>query len=800
MSIALDILRPSSATWQRDDSVVGVLDEKNSILSRPTTAPNIVSRHIVESANEFRPKSQQARSSKKKRAARYKIITHQTSLHIADKEAPVLPLPDFQKKVPVKEDEEMGTLYNYHWDNPKDPKSKSLPVGILRATPSLRNRVNITNEEEKWDRLTRRVSFHSVRPRTFSVKHTPTKPPKPSIVLRLPNEFKVRWKLPKLFTNKAEGDSGDEESDESDQETRKEWKEPKRVGFEFHVASSYRDLKGGVGIRRTFSTQYSPVILVKDIRPDARYFVRVRTQYMMGFSEFSNILTIPKFKARAPSDPILKIKKYPQTITIAYDFNGVGTDGNKKIIEHSFVVRDKQSGQEVFELRGNPGQAENQNERTGNIVVAHLDDRKSYVVEARAKNEIGWGKYKVQSVRTPTLDGPLLPWILGIQDVSSNGFVLLVRSSLGPTQLPITKFQVMVSYNGGISTAARFDFPVLQTEKMADHTLNIEKGVLPSRNVSVQVRARNKVSYSNPSKPVQVKTKAALRPVYPSDSPIVATLVTTPNLGTFTVSLEWTAPDAFGDTLIHQELKAIESHVKGPCNRINKDIFLKCEGDQTTATIDDLWPRTAYTFQIRGLSNAGYGEWSTGVSITTPPLSIKNMSVHFYWEGPWMKMPGWYEGNIIGVKDESWYVIKSIDYPESVILCPKHKISWFQDSCLRHPPPRNPYEKVHSNIPENGVVVDMFGSSDEGENDNTSAEENSEDEAFDTMKHTNFAVMDDSFRKIVRPSTLVHALTETSKRNKMNLFPTPQRLSKKKNRAKRGQKNNIGNWWFTKKM
>ena len=68
-----------------------------------------------------------------------------------------------------------------------------------------------------------------------------------------------------------------------------------------------------------------PVILVKDIRPDARYFVRVRTQYMMGFSEFSNILTIPKFKARAPSDPILKIKKYPQTITLAYDFNGVGT-------------------------------------------------------------------------------------------------------------------------------------------------------------------------------------------------------------------------------------------------------------------------------------------------------------------------------------------------------------------------------------------------------------------------------------------------------------------------------------------
>jgi hypothetical protein len=825
MSIALDILRPKSTELYspkggtrpqsaHDRGADGATND------RPFTSPagtRPVSQHIVldskiKKTRNSRKKERATRAVRERSMPPVSILKPSSLPRTPTPSEQLLPLPSFKPPNVAAEPqgrEEMNvTLDNYRWQTPLGSPTHTfqdgdvLP-GILRTTPVRAHRP--LPDAHKWERLSRRVSFQSNFPKNFKLKKRPAVPLKPSLVTRIPSSFTVKWKLPSLYTKRGENSDDDDEfsaddgsdSDDSERRRKNTLREPKRFGFEFHVAGSVADLNLGGGIRRCFSAGYHPRIVVRDIAPDRVYYVRVRTQYTDGWSPFSNTLRVPKFSPSAPGTPDVNIVTYPQEIIIRYNFDSGGRDGYKAIEEHEFRVRNKRTGDVVYEYTGEPNFQPQHGERKGEFVVNDsmgVDDRTSYMVEARAKNSLGWGEVALTRAVTQIRDGPYAPEIMSITDVHCNGATVKVRSSLGKTKLPILGFQIIVSYDGGITSHTRVDFSGFhQTGLEGLHTLRIVDQLLPSRTTLLRVRAKNKVAYSKSSTYSKIDTLAAKRPA--AMHPVTVKVLDTPNLGTFSACISWTKLQSFGAKLLKQELKVEEVPLYRPRDmRVKRRTTIIPIGHAAqTCTIDDLWPSSTYEIKLRGLSEAGWGPWkgAPAVVVTTPKLDLKHLFVYFFWEGPWMRQPGWYKGRLVGDPDAAkcakYVKIESMDYPGTALDVPSNRIAWTQDIGSKMVPMKNPY---NSNLSEAvGKPVDRLDSSDDdSETDESSVEENSDDEAFAAMYNNNFNPQPGI--KKIETATLVDALVQSSK------AIVTERKATDRYAVKREQRRNFRNYWW----
>ena len=617
-----------------------------------------------------------------------------------------LKLPNFKKKTTFNDsdDDDDNLLSNYDWnkeiddDNDDDDQRSRTP-----ATPSILKRSKYgSNQGMKGTTniegsifhnnelsLKRRVSFHAIdSPPVYKLKKHPTRPEKPIVISRFANEFTCTWDAPAEFSNPNESD---EETDSEDDDIPM-IKEPKRIGFEFHVADSYQNLKLGNGFRRVFSkNKYSRFINVNNLKANSLYYVRVRTQYRDGWSEFSKPAKVSRFKPTTPAPANIRIYKQPQALHITYSFKQPERDGNQKMNEHEIVLRNVVTNKESFRTIVEPDgikEMEEGLERTRHIKIEPVLEKTEYAVEIRGKNKFGYGEWSRKHAKPPIRDSPTIVMLHKITHITARSFLVHVTSRLGKTNMPIIGFQVIVSYDG-ITTHERINFQVIQTNQEESHVLKVENKVKANQNMYIRVRARNKLSYSYRSDGIKIKTLATKFPYYynifldddngrpdGSVSNGYSTRIARSELGTGTYSVyfSWIDPDLCGSKLIKQELKIrIVPSVKEEAENDNP-IIITLKGDQfmNTCKVDDFFPRTKYRWCLRCLSVVGWSQWSEWNYFETPEAN-EIPTVYFFWKGPWMNFPGWYKGYLIGghPRTTTFAEIKPYDYPEI-----KQKVAW----------------------------------------------------------------------------------------------------------------------------
>ena len=91
------------------------------------------------------------------------------------------------------------------------------------------------------------------------------------------------------------------------------------LGFEINIATSFADAEAGRGRREMFiSSSKACSATIACVEPTMQYFVKVRTQYSRGWSDWSwPTLKVPKFKPGPPSRPRLRAETLPHQARFA---------------------------------------------------------------------------------------------------------------------------------------------------------------------------------------------------------------------------------------------------------------------------------------------------------------------------------------------------------------------------------------------------------------------------------------------------------------------------------------------------
>ena len=601
-----------------------------------------------------------------------------------------LKLPTFKRRASFasKNKEKEVYLSNYDWNKEiveDDDDENGSQRGKVTTPSILKQRAHRQTVFQKNEQsLKRRVSFHEIdMPPDYKLRKAPTTPARPVLVTRFANLIMVQWDAPPEFAAKDDSDESNEDTDSDDDNQM--IKEPKRLGFEFHVADSYQNLKMGNGFRRVFSkNKYTRFISVDNLKPGVVYFVRVRTQYHNGWSEFSEPLKVPKFKSQTPPRPKIEVMKQPQVLHVTYRFKAPERDGHEIMNEHEIVLRDTKTNKETHRVVLKPqGQKENLQglERLKHVQLGPVVEKREYTIEIRGKNKLGHGPWSRKRAVPPIRDSPNIVILHKISNISSRGFTVHLTSNLGKSHMPIIGFQVIVSYDG-ISTHERINFSVEQITQEARHVLRVEDKVKPNQHMYIRVRARNKTSYSYRSDEIKIKSLATQLPYYHADlcdtSNGYTAVISKSQLGTrtFTVRFSWLKPELCGSRLVKQELKvAAIPLVKGEVSSTPIVIALKGDVFSSNCTVDDFFPRTQYKWSLRCLTAVGWSQWTPWNFFETPEISSTPI-VYFFWKGPWMHHPGWYEGYLVGghPRTTSFADIKPLDYPDITQKVEWHKI------------------------------------------------------------------------------------------------------------------------------
>ena len=832
-SVSLDILfsgfssRPTSASRSRPSSA------SKYVLNSPVSHINVNRPKSVPYGNEYylndpynileqpireeRIKRRKRRSRKEKKTGpnfgiRQSNIKEYDNTKVIEEalmypEKVSLKLPTFKRRASFagKNKEKDVYLSNYDWnkeiiedDDDKNGSSQRSKVSTPSILKQRSQRQTVLQKNELS--LKRRVSFHEIdMPPDYKLRKSPTTPAKPVLVTRFANDIMVQWDAPPEFAAKDDSDDSDQDTDSDDDNQM--IKEPKRLGFEFHVADSYRNLKLGNGFRRVFSkNRYTRFISIDNLKPGVLYFVRVRTQYHNGWSEFSEPLKVPKFKPQTPPRPKIEVMKQPQVLHVTYHFKAPERDGHQIMNEHEIILRDTKTNKETHRVVVKPqGQKENLQglDRLKQIELGPVLEKREYTIEIRGRNKLGAGPWSRKRAVPPIRDSPNVVILHRISHISSRGFTAHITSNLGKSHMPIIGFQVIVSYDG-ISTHARINFPAEQVDQEDRHALRVEDNVKANQHMYVRVRARNKTGYSYRSDEIKIKTLATQLPYYRTNlsdtSDGYNVVISKSQLGTrtFTVRFSWLTPELCGSRLLKQELKvAAIPLVKGEVSSAPTVIELKGDSFSRNCKVDDFFPRTKYKWSLRCLTAVGWSQWTPWNFFETPEIRSTPI-VYFFWKGPWMHHPGWYEGHLVGghPRTSSFAEVKPLDYPEII-----QKVAWHKIRIT--PTPGDLSRTIKLGSPSKVIarkrlcdlsrVYDFDKHIDQNDDEvvDSSSEEEEEnyeeevdiagqkDDGYEEYM-TNFRVNNIKRIHVVKPADLVDELTGHAKDVRNNFLPQPK--------------------------
>ncbi|XP_032916493.1 ephrin type-A receptor 5-like isoform X7 [Catharus ustulatus] len=145
--------------------------------------------------------------------------------------------------------------------------------------------------------------------------------------------------------------------------------------------------------------------------------------------------------------------------------------------------------------------------------------------------------------------------------------------------------------------------------------------LLAHTNYTFEIEAVNGVSDQNPGARQFVSVNVTTNQAAPSPVSTVKKGKITKN----SISLSWQEPDRPNGIILEYEIKYFEKFIASEEQCKNQDqetSYTIIKSKETTITADGLKPGSAYVFQIRARTAAGYGGFSQRFEFETSPLSV----------------------------------------------------------------------------------------------------------------------------------------------------------------------------------
>eukprot|EP00949_MAST-11_sp_MAST-11-sp1_P002759 g2759.t1 len=413
-------------------------------------------------------------------------------------------------------------------------------------------------------------------------------------------------------------------------------RQPVILGFEISIATSFADAEAGRGRREMFiSSSKACSATIACVEPTMQYFVKVRTQYSRGWSDWSwPTLKVPKFKPGPPSRPRLRAETLPHQATIDLDV-------------------DSDLPPTGYEIRIGDHVAAHSNKIEVNMMDEFSSWRKpeprprwpiqprTLHVRARARSEKGWGQFFTGVIKTKMTDVPCAPHDVAVTAITHDSVEATWACAKGSSNLPITDFQMQVW---------RADDGVWQKDRAwFQRTLRIVKNLPSNTEMLLAVKAKNDVGWGAPSTPVRFRTLAPLPPTHDTAPRLISR-----SISKLTVAFDPAQPN--GANVLGSELR-----LKDSCTG---EIFVTSSNSSAALKCTGLWPGTTYVCSVRSRNRAGWGSWSPSINVTTEEFRdmAKGDLVECLWTGPWHHYRGWYPCVVEAQLDANTFSVQSVEF------------------------------------------------------------------------------------------------------------------------------------------
>ena len=550
-------------------------------------------------------------------------------------------------------------------------------------------------------------STTATAPTAPTAPNPPTTPNAPKVYDRRPSTITVRFTTP---------------FDE-------DYIEPELLGYEVHLARTRQDLELGNGTRRALVLKGKPPpTIITDLVSHASYSVRVRTQWCGGWSDWSTATKVAMFRPSAPMKPNVIV--VPQSNSISVNVN-VPSDGRADgliVNRHEIIVWSNQRTRYPkgkFELKKVVAYNAIDQIKLGadtcrkcNQVISNgILTRTKYNIEVRCRNEAGWSKTYVESVTTPTSDGPPPPQNLQLLAQHPNSATFVWEACLGIASLPLSMFELQLHTGDGISVVKRertsittIDTRTNETNHINPYAMKAYKGTMtqlpPNQRLMVSVKVKNTKHWSNPSCLIPLLSKAPRFPGWLNDPkhPPLRVVDKTKNdqkehdgQSDPHITLQWHSPDDDGGVpLIGQEIRVKETwatttqkhHKNNHKKHQDNEILFPLKPMTRGIVLRGMWPDTQWSVSLRGRNRRGWGKWSSPTLLYTQPLPMPHEEgaiVEAWWNGPWMHKEGFYTATVKRHRarrrkrtnqlgEPGLYTLVSVDYPDSEFQCYDHQV------------------------------------------------------------------------------------------------------------------------------